>query len=373
MPRTSILYRTFHRAVGIVGMPNVGKSTLFNALTRSEQAQAANYPFCTIDPNIAKVAVPDERLGTLASLVGSKKIIESQIEFVDIAGLVRGASQGEGLGNQFLENIRQVSVLAHVIRCFEDEDIIHVENTVDPVRDCVTIESELILSDLMRLEKHLATIKKKAKNVKTSSVEIPFLERLVPWLEEGHPASKFAIEAEGEEKVMTALQLLSSKPMMYLCNVSEDDASTGNAHTKEVEGHVGQSCLIVSGALEEAAAAFEDSASQMEYLACCGLEETGLTQVLRASRELLHLQTFYTVGPQEARAWHIQKGATAPQAAGVIHSDFEQSFIRAETIAFDDFIETGSEAAARSNGLLRAEGKEYQCKDGDVFHFLTGK
>ncbi|KAJ0400504.1 hypothetical protein P43SY_006683 [Pythium insidiosum] len=369
--------RCFHRSVGIVGMPNVGKSTLFNALTKTENAQAANYPFCTIDPNVARVAVPDPRLHHLAEVEKSQRVIETQLEFVDIAGLVRGASKGEGLGNKFLDNIRQVAVIAHVVRCFEDTNIIHVDESVDPLRDLETIRTELILADLQTVEKRLANLSKKKKTQDpTVPSLIEVLERLQPILEDGQLVADVTFDKPEEQLQFERLQLLTAKKALYLCNVSEDEAATGNAMTEAVREKVeaeGSLCITVSGALEEAAASFDDEESQLEYLRECGLQETGLTKVIRASQELLQLQTYYTVGEKEARAWNVMAGSTAPVAAGVIHSDFERLFIRAETVAYDDFKRAGSMKQAKEQGLMRSEGKEYVVKDGDIFHFLVGR
>ncbi|RQM17659.1 hypothetical protein DD237_000712 [Peronospora effusa] len=388
---TSTGCRGFHRSVGIVGMPNVGKSTLFNALTKTEVAQAANYPFCTIDPNVARVAVPDERVRHLAKVEKSKRVIETQLEFVDIAGLVRGASQGEGLGrflganyepasllmNIFLDNIRQVAVIAHVVRCFEDTNILHVDETVDPIRDLETIRTEMILADLQTVEKRLTSLAKKKKSMDPmipSLLEV--LQRLQPHLENGNLAEGLTFEKPDEQLQFERLQLLTAKKALYLCNVSEDDAATGNQMTEAVRERVeaeGSICLTVSGSLEEAAASFEDDESQLEYLNESGLTETGLTQVIRASQELLQLQTYYTVGEKEARAWNVLAGSTAAEAAGVIHSDFEKLLIRAETVGYEDFANAGSMRAAKDKGLLRSEGKDYICQDGDIFNFLVGK
>ncbi|CAH0484411.1 unnamed protein product [Peronospora farinosa] len=374
---TSTGCRGFHRSVGIVGMPNVGKSTLFNALTKTEVAQAANYPFCTIDPNVARVAVPDERVRHLARVEKSKRVIETQLEFVDIAGLVRGASQGEGLGNKFLDNIRQVAVTAHVVRCFEDTNILHVDETVDPIRDLETIRTEMILADLQTVEKRLTNLAKKKKSMDPmipSLLEV--LQRLQPHLENGNLAEGLTFEKPDEQLQFERLQLLTAKKALYLCNVSEDDAATGNHMTEAVRERVegeGSICLTVSGSLEEAAASFEDDESQLEYLSESGLTETGLTQVIRASQELLQLQTYYTVGEKETRAWNVLAGSTAAEAAGVIHSDFEKLLIRAETVGYEDFANAGSMRAAKDKGLLRSEGKDYICQDGDIFNFLVGK
>jgi ribosome-binding ATPase len=369
--------RDFHRSVGIVGMPNVGKSTLFNALTKTENAQAANYPFCTIDPNIARVAVPDPRLQTLAKVEKSQRIVETQLEFVDIAGLVRGASKGEGLGNKFLDNIRQVAVIAHVVRCFDDTNIIHVDDTVDPLRDLETIRTELILADLQTVEKRLSNLAKKKKSVDPSIPSLlAVLEHLQPLLEDGQLVSGVTFDKPEEQLQFERLQLLTAKKALYLCNVSEDDAATGNEMTEAVRAQVeaeGNICITVSGALEEAAASFEDEASQLEYLQESGLEETGLTKVIRASKDVLQLQTYYTVGEKEARAWNVLAGSTAPVAAGVIHSDFERLFIRAETVAYEDFEKAGSMKAAKEQGCLRVEGKDYVVQEGDIFNFLVGR
>ncbi|KAG3083234.1 Ribosome-binding ATPase [Phytophthora idaei] len=375
--RTPSGCRGFQRSVGIVGMPNIGKSTLFNALTKTEVAQAANYPFCTIDPNVARVAVPDGRVRHLAEVEKSKRVIETQLEFVDIAGLVRGASHGEGLGNKFLDNIRQVAVIAHVVRCFEDTNILHVDESVDPIRDLETIRTELILADLQTVEKRLTNLAKKKKSTDpTIPSLIEVLKRLQPHLEDGNLAEGMTFEKPDEQLQFECLQLLTAKKALYLCNVSEEDAATGNDMTEAVRERVeaeGSVCLTVSGSLEEAAASFEDDESQLEYLNESGLNETGLTKVIRASQELLQLQTYYTVGEKEARAWNVLAGSTAAVAAGVIHSDFEKLLIRAETVGYEDFVKTGSMRAAKEKGLLRSEGKDYICQDGDIFNFLVGK
>ncbi|MCC7167309.1 MAG: redox-regulated ATPase YchF, partial [Rhodospirillales bacterium] len=356
-----------------VGLPNVGKSTLFNALTQTAAAQAANYPFCTIEPNVGRVAVPDGRLEVLAKLGKSAKILPTQLEFVDIAGLVRGASKGEGLGNQFLANIREVDAIAHVLRCFEDPDVTHVEGSIDPVRDAETVETELLLADLDSVEKRVTAAQKKAKGGDKEAKDVlAVLEPVLAALQAGRPARL----AELDPSLKPALarqQLLSAKPVVYVCNVEEAAAATGNAQSKRVaefaakEGNV---AVVISAAIEAEVAQLSDPAEQKEVLASLGLAETGLARVIRAGYELLHLVTFFTVGPKEARAWTVRKGAKAPEAAGVIHTDFEKGFIRAETIAFDDFVACGGEAGAKEAGKMRLEGKEYVVQDGDVFHFL---
>ncbi|KAI9920657.1 hypothetical protein PsorP6_001052 [Peronosclerospora sorghi] len=365
--------RHFQRSVGIVGMPNVGKSTLFNALTKTEVAQAANYPFCTIDPNVARVAVRDDRVRHLAAVEKSKRVVETQLEFVDIAGLVRGASKGEGLGNQFLDNIRQVAVIVHVVRCFEDTNILHVDASVDPIRDLETIQTELILADLQTVEKRLTNVAKKNRSTDASLREV--LERLVHHLEDGQLAKSVTLETPDHQLQLERLQLLTAKKVLYLCNVSEANAATGNDMTQAVRERVdaeGNVCLTVSASLEEAAASFEDEESHLEYLKESGLMETGLTKVIRASQELLQLQTYYTVGEKEARAWNVVAGSTAAKAAGVIHSDFEKLLIRAETVGYEAYVRAGNMRAVKEQGLLRSEGKDYICQDGDIFNFLVG-
>jgi GTP-binding protein YchF len=358
---------------GIVGLPNVGKSTLFNALTQTAAAQAANYPFCTIEPNVGRVAVPDARLDVLARLGKSAKILPTQLEFVDIAGLVRGASKGEGLGNQFLANIREVDAIAHVLRCFEDPDVTHVEGSIDPVRDAETVETELLLADLDSVEKRVAAAQKKAKGGdKDAKDTLAVLEPVLAALQAGRPARL----AELDDSLRPALarqQLLSAKPVVYVCNVEEGAAAAGNAQSQRVAAFAakeGNVAVVISAAIEAEVAQLADAAEQKEFLASLGLEETGLTRVIRAGYDLLHLVTFFTVGPKEARAWTVRKGAKAPEAAGVIHTDFEKGFIRAETIAFDDFVACQGEAGAKEAGKMRLEGKEYVVADGDVFHFL---
>lgn len=358
---------------GIVGLPNVGKSTLFNALTETAAAQAANYPFCTIEPNIGNVAVPDARLEKLAAIASSKKIIATQLAFVDIAGLVRGASKGEGLGNQFLGNIREVDAIVHVLRCFEDDDIQHVENKVDPVADAETVETELLLADLESLEKRVpAFAKKAAQGDKESKIAASVLGQALDLLREGKPARLTEPKDDEEARVLRTAQLLTSKPVLYVCNVDEGSAANGNAFSEKVFAKAaaeGAQAVVVSAAIESELVTM-DMADRMEFLAEMGLTETGLARVIRAGYELLHLITFFTVGPQEARAWTVHQGATAPEAAGEIHSDFQKGFIRAETIAYDDYVTLGGEAKAREAGKLRAEGKAYVVHDGDVMHFL---
>ncbi len=356
---------------GIVGLPNVGKSTLFNALTATQAAQAANYPFCTIEPNVGRVAVPDPRLDKLAAIASSAKIINTQLEFVDIAGLVKGASKGEGLGNQFLANIREVDAIAHVLRCFEDSDVTHVSGSVDPVRDAEIVETELMLADLDSLEKRLPNLEKRAKGGdKEAAAEVPVVKKALDALREGKPAREAAITAE-ERPVFRLLQLITAKPMMYVLNVDEASAATGNAHSAKAAAYAktrGMPAVVISAAIEAEVAQLPPE-DQDEYLASLGLKETGLARVVRAGYQLLDLVTFFTVGPKEARAWTVRREATAPEAAGVIHTDFEKGFIRAETIAYDDYVTLNGEAGARDAGKLRLEGKDYGVKDGDVFHF----
>jgi len=357
---------------GIVGLPNVGKSTLFNALTETAAAQAANYPFCTIEPNVGNVAVPDPRLDQLAAIAGSAKIIETQLGFVDIAGLVRGASKGEGLGNQFLGNIREVDAIVHVLRCFEDGDVTHVEGKVDPISDAETVETELMLADLDSLEKRVPNYAKKAaQGDKEAKIAASVLGQALELLREGKPARLTVPRDEEEHRVLDQAQLLTSKPVLYVCNVEEASAAEGNAFSARVFEKAkaeGAQAVVVSAAIE-AEIATMDPGDRAEFLADLGLHETGLTRVIRAGYELLHLITFFTVGPKEARAWTVEKGSKAPRAAGEIHTDFERGFIRAETTAFDDYVACKGEAGAREAGKLRAEGKEYVVHDGDVMLF----
>jgi ribosome-binding ATPase len=357
---------------GIVGLPNVGKSTLFNALTETAAAQAANYPFCTIEPNVGNVAVPDPRLEKLAAIAHSAKVIETQLGFVDIAGLVRGASKGEGLGNQFLGNIREVDAIVHVLRCFENDDIQHVDNRVDPIADAETVETELMLADLESLEKRVPNLVKKGQQGdKESKVAASVLGRALDLLREGRPARLAQANDADEARHLAQAQLLTGKPVLYVCNVNEEDAANGNDLSALVFAKAaaeGAEAVVVSAAIE-AEIATMPAEERTDFLAELGLEETGLARVIRAGYQLLHLQTFFTVGPKEARAWTVEVGAKAPQAAGAIHSDFERGFIRAETIAYDDYLALGGEAGAREAGKLRQEGKEYVVQDGDVMLF----
>ncbi|MGJ8621412.1 MAG: redox-regulated ATPase YchF [Yoonia sp.] len=358
--------------MGIVGLPNVGKSTLFNALTKTAAAQAANFPFCTIEPNVGDVAVPDARLDKLAAIASSKQIIPTRMTFVDIAGLVKGASKGEGLGNQFLANIRECDAIAHVLRCFEDDDITHVEGRVDPVEDAEVIETELMLADLESIEKRLANLTRKVRGGDKEAVQqVRLLEMAQAALENGQPARTVAVDAD-DLKQWKMLQLLTTKPVLYVCNVEEDSAGSGNsqsARVAEMAAAQGNSHVVISARIEEEISQLDAEEAEM-FLGEMGLEEAGLDRLIRAGYELLHLQTYFTVGPKEARAWTIKEGTSAPQAAGVIHGDFERGFIRAETIAYDDFVTLGGEQPAKEAGKMRAEGKAYIVKDGDVMHFL---
>jgi hypothetical protein len=358
---------------GIVGLPNVGKSTLFNALTETAAAQAANYPFCTIEPNVGNVGVPDPRLAEIARIAQSAKIVETQLGFVDIAGLVRGASKGEGLGNQFLANIREVDAIVHVLRCFEDDDVTHVEGRIDPVADAETVETELMLADLESLERRVPTLVKKGQaGDKEAKAAATVLQAALHLLRDGRPARLVRPTDPEERRHLEQAQLLTAKPVLYVCNVEEASAAGGNAHSARVAdmaARQGAASVVISAAIE-AEIATMPADERADYLAALGLAETGLARIIRAGYELLHLLTFFTAGPKEARAWTVAQGATAPQAAGVIHSDFETRFIRAETIAYADYVALGGEARAREAGKLRAEGKTYVVADGDVMHFL---
>ena len=357
---------------GIVGLPNVGKSTLFNALTETAAAQAANYPFCTIEPNVGNVGVPDPRLATLAGIAKSAKVIETELGFVDIAGLVRGASKGEGLGNQFLGNIREVDAIVHVLRCFENDDIQHVDNRVDPIADAETVETELMLADLESLEKRVPNLVKKGQQGdKEAKIGAAVLGQALDLLRDGKPARLTEPKDAEEARVLAQAQLLTGKPVLYVCNVNEEDAAEGNALSQRVFAKAkaeGAEAVVVSAAIE-ADIATMPAEERGDFLSELGLEETGLARVIRAGYRLLHLQTFFTVGPKEARAWTVPVGARAPQAAGEIHTDFERGFIRAETIAYDDYVACKGEAGARDAGKLRQEGKEYVVQDGDVMLF----
>ncbi|WP_309661629.1 redox-regulated ATPase YchF [Sphingomonas sp.] len=357
---------------GIVGLPNVGKSTLFNALTETAAAQAANYPFCTIEPNVGRVAVPDERLDKIREIAGSAQEIETQIEFVDIAGLVRGASQGEGLGNQFLANIREVDAIVHVLRCFEGGDVTHVEGRVDPIADAETVETELMLADLDSLERRVPNLVKKAQQGdKDAKIEASVLGQALDLLRASKPARLTKPKDVEEQRALDRAQLLTAKPVLYVCNVDESDAAQGNALSARVfklATAEGAGAVVISAAIEAEIATL-DEADRAAFLADLGLVETGLTRVIRAGYQLLGLITFFTAGPKEARAWTVEKHAKAPEAAGVIHTDFERGFIRAETIAYADFIACGGEVGAKDAGKMRSEGKEYVVQDGDVLLF----
>jgi len=357
---------------GIVGLPNVGKSTLFNALTETAAAQAANYPFCTIEPNVGRVAVPDERLDKIAAIAKSAQEIETQIEFVDIAGLVRGASQGEGLGNQFLANIREVDAIVHVVRCFEGGDVTHVEGRVDPIADAETVETELMLADLDSLERRVPNLVKKAQQGdKEAKVEASVLGQALDLLRASKPARLTKPRDEEEANALQRAQLLTAKPVLYVCNVDEGDAASGNALSQRVferAASEGAQAVVISAAIEAEIATLPAD-ERDAFLADLGLHETGLTRMIHSGYALLGLITFFTAGPKESRAWTVHKGARAPEAAGEIHSDFERGFIRAETIGFDDYIRCGGESGARDAGKLRSEGKDYVVQDGDVLLF----
>lgn len=356
---------------GIVGLPNVGKSTLFNALTQTAAAQAANYPFCTIEPNVGDVAVPDDRLATLAAIAASREIIPTRLTFVDIAGLVRGASKGEGLGNQFLANIRECDAIAHVVRCFEDDDITHVDGKIAPIADIETIETELMLADLESLEKRVVGLEKRAKGGDKEAKDlVDLMGRCLVLLREGKPARLAEVKPE-ERRSFAQLGLLSSKPVLYVCNVEEASADKGNGFSAQVEARAkaeGAVAVVVSARIESEIAVMPID-EQGDFLEAVGLSEPGLNRVIRAGYRLLNLITYFTVGPKEARAWTVPQGTKGPQAAGVIHTDFEKGYIRAETIAYDDYVAGKGEAGAREAGKFRLEGKEYVVADGDVLHF----
>jgi len=354
---------------GIVGLPNVGKSTLFNALTATQAAEAANYPFCTIEPNVGRVAVPDERLAVCAKLGKSARIVPTQLEFVDIAGLVRGASQGQGLGNQFLGHIREVDAIAHVLRCFGDDNVVHVEGSVDPVRDAEVVETELMLADLDSLERRVAAAEKRARGGdREAKALLDIAQPLLAALRDGKPARAAGVpQAE-----LRPLQLLSAKPVLYVANVDEGEAAEGNAQSRRVADYAasqGAATVVISAAIEAELMQLSDEAERRDYLEALGLAEPGLARVIGAGYTLLDLVTFLTVGPKEARAWTVPHGAKAPQAAGVIHTDFEKGFIRAETIAYGDFVACGGEQGAKDAGKMRLEGADYIVQDGDIMHF----
>ncbi len=356
---------------GIVGLPNVGKSTLFNALTKTAAAQAANYPFCTIEPNVGDVAVPETRLKKLAEIAKSAEIIPARMQFVDIAGLVKGASKGEGLGNQFLANIREVDAIAYVLRCFDDDDVTHVSNKIDPIADFEVVETELMLADLESLEKRRVNLEKKAKGQdKEAKAALVLVDKALDVLREGRPARTVEI-SDDERKDWLALQLLTSKPVLFVANVEEAAAADGNAYSRAVESHAAKEnavAVVISAKIESELAQLDDE-EQVEYLETLGLEEPGLNRLIHAGYDLLDLRTYFTAGPKEARAWTIPRGATAPQAAGVIHTDFEKGFIRAETISFDDYVTHNGEQGAKEAGRMRLEGKDYVVAEGDVMHF----
>ena len=361
--------------MGIVGLPNVGKSTLFNALTKTALAQAANFPFCTIEPNVGEVNVPDGRLDKLAKIASSANVIPARMTFVDIAGLVKGASKGEGLGNQFLANIRETDAIAHVVRCFEDDDVVHVHDRIDPMEDATTIDTELMLADMESIEKRLVNIVRKVRGGDREAVQQERLLRAaLEALEQGKPARTVKVDVE-DDKQWKMLQLLTTKPILYVCNVGEGDAAVGNVHSTSVAEMAvdqGNSHVVISAQIEEEISQLEPEEAVM-FLNEMGLAEAGLDRLIRAGYELLALETYFTVGPKEARAWTIRANTLAPQAAGVIHGDFERGFIRAETIAFDDFVSLGGETPAKEAGKMRAEGKTYSVRDGDVMHFLFSK
>ena len=357
---------------GIVGLPNVGKSTLFNALTQTAAAEAANFPFCTIEPNTGRVGVPDDRLEKIAKITVSANVVPTHLEFVDIAGLVRGASKGEGLGNQFLANIREVDAIVHVLRCFEDQNVTHVDGSIDPVRDAETVETELMLADMESLEKRIEPLTKKVRGQdKEAAATLQLVEQALTHLRDGQPLRLMGL-LEGKGKGMRMLQTLTAKPVLYVCNVGEDEAATGNLWTKKVSAMAneqGASSVVISAKIEEEVAQLSDEAEKAEFLDALGLNETGLASVVRAGYGLLDLITFLTSGPKETRAWTVKRSAKAPQAAGAIHSDFEKGFIKAETIAYETFVNLGGEQAAKDAGKMRQEGNDYVVQDGDVLLF----
>lgn len=357
---------------GIVGLPNVGKSTLFNALTATAAAEAANFPFCTIEPNVGRVSVPDGRLDQISGIAKSAKVIPTQLEFVDIAGLVRGASKGEGLGNQFLGNIREVAAIVHVLRCFEDGNVTHVDDSVDPVRDAETVETELMLADLESLEKRVPNLEKKIRGGdKDAKVQMELVERALAVLREGKAARTVEL-SDDERKPFKMLQLLTAKPVLYVCNVEEENAADGNANSArvaEMAAAQGAESVVISAKIEEEISQLSDQAERDEFLETIGLEETGLARVVRAGYALLDLITFFTAGPKEAKAWTVRRGAKAPEAAGEIHTDFERGFIRAETISIDDYVALNGEQGAKEAGKMRQEGRDYLVKDGDIMLF----
>ena len=359
---------------GIVGLPNVGKSTLFNALTSTQAAQAANYPFCTIEPNVGRVSVPDDRLNVLTEIEKSQKTIPAQLEFVDIAGLIKGASKGEGLGNQFLANIREVDAIVQVLRCFENGDITHVEGSIDPIRDAEIVETELMLADLESLERRVVPVEKKAKSGESDAkMQMSVYQPVLDALRTGKPARVVSFDDEERKKIFKQLYLLTAKPVLYVCNVDESSAATGNAYSKAVFDRAakeGNQAVLISAEIEAELACMGDAEAEKSFLEDLGLTERGLDRVIKAGYKLLNLQTFFTAGPKESRAWTITKGMCAPQAAGVIHTDFEKGFIRAEIVSYDDYVACRGETKARETGKLRSEGKNYVMQDGDVCHFL---